>query len=240
MEKLMLDRIISEIDFYHVIQPIVDLKKHKIYGYEVLIRADLFDSPESLFSYASKKNRLFDLDMKSIYMAFVTFKRDTKFMEDAPLFINVFPSTLTNPSFTKNLEKILKTLKVDPKSIVFEINRAEEFSNLSELKVIVSELREQGFSIALDDVGKGESNLLSLLEISPDYAKIDLYFSKDLATNIKKQKLIKLMQDLLGEDTIMILEGLEEEEDLIKAMDLDVIYGQGYFLGKPKPLSYYL
>lgn len=235
----MLDKVISEIDFYHVLQPIVNMTKHEIYGYEVLIRSDSFDSPESLFSNASKQNRLFAMDMKSIYMAFVTFKRDTTLMENSPLFINVFPSTLTNPAFTNNIETITQSLKVEPSSIVFEINKAEELSNLKELKEVITELKKKGFLIALDDIGKGESNLRSLLELNPDYAKIDRYFAKDLAASPKKQKLITFMQELLGEDAIMILEGLETEEDLVKAMDINVTFGQGYFLGKPKPLSYY-
>ena len=112
--------------------------------------------------------------------------------------------------------------------------------NASVVKEVTQEIRKEGFLIALDDIGKGESTLRSILEIEPDIAKIDRYFAKNLAECPKKQKALKFMLMLLGEDAEVIVEGFESEADLQKAKELGVPYGQGYFLGRPKPIKYYI
>lgn len=240
MENATLDKLISGSDFYHVVQPIMNLSKNNVHGYEVLLRSEQFQNPELLFKYAKDQNKLFDLDMKAIYKAFITFKKETSDLENAYLFINIFPSTLIDPAFNHNLQRIKFALKIKPNSIVFEINETEKISDFPAMKEAILDMREQGFLIALDDIGKGESNLQSIIELGPDIAKIDRYFAKDLSNSPKKQKVIKLILQFFGGDTTVILEGFECEADLLIAKELGVTFGQGFFLGRPKPLSFYI
>ncbi|RIW27423.1 EAL domain-containing protein [Bacillus salacetis] len=67
--------------------------------------------------------------------------------------------------------------------------------------------------------------------------KFDRYFSQDLSTDSKKQRLLKAIVDFAQGDTSFILEGIETEEDLIAAKDLGIKFGQGYFLGRPEKLE---
>lgn len=240
MENATMDRLITGSDFYHVVQPIINLSKDQVHGYEVLLRSERLQSPESLFNYAKDQNKLFDLDMKAIYKAFTTFKTEKTHLENVYLFINIFPSTLMDPAFNLNLQRIKSALKIQPNLIVFEINEAEKVKNFTALKEAILDLKEQGFLIALDDIGKGESTLPAILELEPDVAKIDRYFAKDLTNSPKKQKVIKLMLELFGDDTTVIVEGFECEADLLSAKELGVPLGQGFFLGRPNPLEYYL
>lgn len=240
MEIATLDKLISESDFYHVVQPIMNLAENKVHGYEVLLRSERFQNPELLFRYAKSQNRLFDLDMKAIHHAFITFKEESSNLKDSYLFINIFPSTLIDPAFYHNLQQIKLALKIQPNRIVFEINEAEKVLNLTALKEAISDMKKQGFLIALDDVGKGESNLQAIIELEPDIAKIDKYFANDLKNSPQKQKSIELVLQLFGENTTIVLEGFESEEDLLKAKEMGILLGQGFFLGKPKPLAYYL
>ncbi len=230
----------NEVDFYHVFQPIVELRTKEVHGFELLLRSEQFKNPEHFFQYAKEQNQLLQVDMQSIKKALLTLKKDNLSLQEIPFFINVFPSTLMDPLFYDHLEAILYELHLQPNVIVFEISEAEKVSDLTILKTVVERLKKKGFYIALDDIGKGESSLVSLLEIEPDIAKVDRYFAKDLSTSSKKQRLIELMVKLLGKETMFILEGFETEADLNVAKSLGVEYGQGFFLGKPNSIHHYL
>lgn len=101
-------------------------------------------------------------------------------------------------------------------------------------------MKKQGFLIALDDLGKGDSTLAYAIELKPHIVKLDHHFSVNLANDEDKQKAIEEIIQLLGEDTTIILEGLEKEVDLLTAKALGIRYAQGYVLGRPQPLDYYL
>ncbi|MGY0694728.1 EAL domain-containing protein [Virgibacillus sp. FSP13] len=230
----------KETDFYHVIQPIMDLSDAKVYGYEVLLRSEQFPNPEFLFNYAKEQDQLFDLDMKSIHKALTTFNKEAAHLEGLHLFINIFPSTLISPDFHYQLQQLKSEVNISPDSIVFEINEAEKMPDLAVLNRAIMELKRQGFVIAIDDIGKGESSLKTVLELEPNIAKIDRYFTRDLATSPKKQKFIKLMLQLFGGEITIVLEGFECKEDLLTAKAMGVPFGQGFYLGKPKPIRSYM
>ncbi|GIN62685.1 hypothetical protein J27TS8_26780 [Robertmurraya siralis] len=220
----------------HYIQPIIDLSNNHIIGYEFLLRSENINNPELLFKKASQTNQLFELDMKSIFQAIETINSHFTYFENMLLFINVFPTTLMESNFLQGLLNIISKTVIKANSIVLEINESAKGMNIAKLKETVTIYKKHGFTIALDDVGKGDSTVMALLEVEPAIAKIDKYFSIDLATSVKKQEIIKLLLQFLKRDTTVILEGVETIEDLMMAKSLGVPYGQGYYLGKPHPL----
>lgn len=228
---------LEKIDFYHVVQPVMDLTNDRIQGYEVLLRSETFQNPELFFRQAMEQDRLFELDMLSVSKAIQMIER---IKSDSVFYINVFPSTLVNPNFLSEMEKVIENTNLSSGSIVFEISEAEETTDMALLKKIIGKLKEQDFFIALDDFGKGESTLKSILELEPDVVKVDRYFANEIAQLSKKQQVISHMLQFLGEDANMVLEGLEYEEDVHMAKELGVQYGQGFVLGKPEPLRFYL
>ncbi|MFD2044948.1 EAL domain-containing protein [Ornithinibacillus salinisoli] len=227
----------SDKKFYHAVQPIIKTSTNDVFGYEALLRSKDLLSPESIFQYYKEKNLLFNLDMSSIIEACSKLKDIPKW-EDAYLFLNIYPSTLINPAFYNQLPKLHS--KIKPSSIVFEINEEDKEMNLSEIKNVVKELKQRGYLIALDDIGKGESSFKSLLEIEPNIAKIDRAYASNLAKSNKKQKMIELIMQLFGSDIPVVLEGIESEEDYLTAKDLGVPLMQGYYFGRPDLVQHYI
>ncbi|MGP4105637.1 EAL domain-containing protein [Virgibacillus sp. L01] len=240
MENSKLDLLIKETDFHHVIQPVMDLSENKTFGYEALIRSPEFQSPELLFRYVEKQNQLFDLDMLSILKAFKTYRREFRKSDGSYLFIKVFPSTLVDQAFYYSLQWIIALSKIDPKSIVFVINEPRESIDLSSIKEIVADLKNQGFLIALDNIISGTLTLKVIADIAPNLVKLDQHFAKSLNITAEKQSSVEMMLHLLGEDITLVLGGVENEEDLNKAIELGVPLGQGFFLGKPQQISDYI
>ena len=98
----------------------------------------------------------------------------------------------------------------------------------------VNLLKEAGISIAIDDLGYGHSSLESLIVLEPDIVKIDQSCVKGIARDkIKLGQLARLLGVLRSCQCEVIAEGIEEESDIHCLLDLGVIYGQGFFFGKP-------
>ena len=92
---------------------------------------------------------------------------------------------------------------------------------------------DQG-ALALDDWGSGYSNSNSLLELSPDYIKVDITIICDIDTDADKQQLVKdIVEYAHGRGMKIVAEGIETEAELRKVIELGVDLLQGYFLAKP-------
>jgi EAL domain-containing protein (putative c-di-GMP-specific phosphodiesterase class I) len=113
----------------------------------------------------------------------------------------------------------------------------EEEVNLEELKPVVNQLKQFGFKIAIDDVGKGASTLRSIIELEPNFVKMDRFFGIGLEQSVSKRRLIQRLIEFCGNDITFVLEGIEYHSDLEIAKDLGVHVGQGYFLGRPALLE---
>lgn len=240
MDRETLQLVLENEDFYHVIQPIVNVEKKRVLGYEFLFRSKHVQNIESFFRYAKNMEQLTNLDLKSVKKIFQSIHHEYSKMNSLYWFINIQPQTLIYPHFFKKLYEWIEEKNMNPQSIVFELNEHAKDVDLGLLKIAVDELKTQGFLIALDDVGKGESSLQTILELEPDIIKVDRYFAKDLSNSHKKQKVISTLMKLIGDDLFMIFEGIENQVDLQIIQELGVSLVQGYYLGKPQKQEYYL
>lgn len=232
--------LITHKDLYHEFQPICHLHTHKTIGYEALIRCTSEPRIDRLFQAAARHNMLFTLDTLSIYNAIsVCFAEPRRVESDQHLFVNVFPSTLSSDHFAGFICKLVQRYGEFARNIVFEINEAiseMEDWNTGQFLHNIHLLRECGFLVALDDVGEGATTLKRIVEIGPDFIKMDRFFAKHLLFSRKKQKILKFFVEFCGEESNLILEGIEEAEDLQQSCKLGVTFGQGYLLAMPGPL----
>lgn len=218
--------------FYHVYQPIYHLSEWRIIGFESFLRSEFYLNPVQIFQLARKTNILYEMDTGSIFKSISEFFEQFR-MSNRLLFVNIFPSTLLNPAFPTFLEQLSKRIKIPQQQIVFEINEAESIEDIRPLLEMVTHLRNCDFLIAVDDVGKGDSAIQKIIELDPDFIKLDKYFSVNLSRSNKKQQLIQLFLDFSKEKSQIILEGVENAEELAIAKTLGISMAQGYFLGKP-------
>lgn len=216
-------------EFYHFFQPLYSLNSENIFGYECLIRSKHFSNPEAFFEKAKEENKRHELDMNSIKKAMDFYFQNE--MYEALLFINIFPSTLLHPSFKSFITSLTSNTRIIPNRVVFEI--LEEEADLLALKKEVFYLKDLGFGIAIDDVGKGAASLEHIIELQPQFVKMDRYFSTDLSQSSLKQRMIGTLLNYCKDDSVLILEGIEYDADLSVAKELGVTIGQGYLLGRP-------
>lgn len=223
-------------NFHHVFQPVIDLRDDKIFGFEVLLRSSDGRKPEHIFAAAKLENTLYELDTQSIFHAC---KTGLKVFGHVNLMINVYPSTMVHPDFLPFLKEMRELLGFTPSNLIFEINESEKKEDVNTLFSVICELKRDGYLIALDDIGKGDATLHSMIEYEPDIAKFDKYFVKDLATSSKKRRYLKKIMEVFGEDMHFVLEGLETKEQVQITKSLDIPLAQGFYLGKPQPSAFY-
>ncbi|MFQ3542588.1 EAL domain-containing protein [Halobacillus rhizosphaerae] len=152
-------------------------------------------------------------------------------------FLNVFFSTILNPNFRSFINKIVTTYPIS-QNIIFEINEMEDYGDTKVFMQALNFVRELGIGIAIDDMGKGNSQLQSIIEWKPDYVKLDRYLTKGLNESKRKQSIVKLLLGYSQEFGIkVIMEGIETVEELKTAKDLGVYIAQGFALGTPERLK---
>lgn len=229
--------IVNNGSFTSYFQPIVDAKDGSIYGYEALIRgvkengALMF--PDELFKKSTRNDLNFKLDRMCRESALKTaaVKRITQ-----KVFINFIPTSIYDPQFClSSTVKWAKQLEFDPRNIVFEVVETESTKDKEHLKNILSYYRKQGFAIALDDVGEGYSGLNMLINLQPDFIKVDREIIQNIDKDELKQSTYRALYTLAKENGINILaEGVETKFELEMIRSIGVDYLQGYYFGKPQ------
>ena len=136
------------------------------------------------------------------------------------------------------LEASVSKYNIDKNYIHVEITESALSENTSKLSKTVSELREHGYTIWLDDFGSGYSSLNILKDFKFDVIKIDMTFLSNFDTNEKTKDILDCIISLanrLGMNTLT--EGVETEEESKYLEKIGCGRLQGYLFGKPLRLS---
>lgn len=219
-------------------QPIIDMQTNSIYAYECLTRGVLPNGdlmyPNDLFEKSNRNDTNFRLDKlcrESALKTAAVKKINSK------VFINFLPTAIYDPKFClQSTVRWANQLELDPRNIVFEVVETENVQDKVHLKQILNYYREQGFKIALDDVGEGYSSLNMIIDIKPDIIKVDRNIIDGIDTNELKQSVYKALKSICIDNNIQILaEGVETQEELSMVKKLGVDFAQGYYFAKPSP-----
>ena len=239
-------QIIKDQRIKTLFQPIIDVRNNEIYGYEALNRGILSDGslmhPGTLFGKAKELELLFNLDR---ICREASIKAASRQNIKSKIFINFIPTAIYQPELC--LKSTLQTLEdehIDPRQVVFEVVESEKVIDYDHLNKILNYYRNKGFSVALDDIGSGYSNVEFLLNLRPDYMKIDMSIIRGIDKNPEQQLIFKeLVKHGRMLNQKILAEGIETAEEycFIKSQDIDLV--QGFYFGKPsetpilKPLN---
>jgi len=225
-EALQDDRIIPYF------QPIMD-KNKKILKYECLSRIKNKDgsiiSPAK-FMMTSKKARLYSIMTKRIIDK--SFEKIAK--SDKMLSLNLLPRDMMDSDISNYVIDKLREYKI-AKRVVFEILEDESIEHLQRVTNFIDKAKRMGVKIAVDDFGTGYSNFSYLLELKPDYLKIDGSIIKNIDTNRNSQEIVKAIVSFAKSLHVKtIAEFVCSKEVYEKCLKLGIDEFQGYYLGEPK------
>lgn len=221
-----------------VYEPIVDVGSKTVFGYEALARGPVgseFHGAVSLFQSAEEEGLVFELDC-------LCRQSGLRGAEGLPsgtkLFLNVRPTTIHDPSFRP--EALIRTLaksKLAPSDVVFEISEQESIRSFDVFREVKDEYGKLGFQFALDDTGAGYASLQSVIELEPEFIKVDRAFVSGIDQDPARQALLRALHTVSREIGARIIgEGLDTLEELETLGQLGIPFGQGWLFGKPTPL----
>lgn len=249
----LLDDFLAAGTIRSVLQPIVEVaaggapgaptSPFVAHAWESLARAPAttpLRNPEILFSYASRKERLWETDLLCIKAALAEATK-LKLQGRSRLFINTQPRSMTNPSFAPVVIDLVKEAGFANSEIVFELTEQQTIVNPQAFAKTLGKLRDQGFQIALDDYGVGFANLRLVQDLRPEYLKLSGYFCRDVHKDPFKQMIVKATGEMCQTLGIpVILESVETADELEVVRSLNIDYGQGYFFARPAPAADFL
>ncbi|KHF42030.1 EAL domain-containing protein [Halalkalibacter okhensis] len=228
------------IPFY---QPIIGADQQSIVGYEILGRYQVASTIYSLGSYF--QNDKVNLDSKK-YADRCVRTKSLEMIEHASLsnksyFFNINPSFFTEDEDTLFYEQVVKVLQtkndLKPHHFVLEITEANFSDHNSLFLQRLTKYRELGCKIAVDDLGKGFSNLERVASLRPNILKIDLSIVQKSVTSQSHRDVLhalSILSQRIGAE--LLLEGIETIELLKNAWWHGAQYYQGYYFSEPKAM----
>jgi EAL domain-containing protein (putative c-di-GMP-specific phosphodiesterase class I) len=208
-------------------QPVIDLRTDRCIGIEALAR---FPSPfqEPQQTFAASANIGLGLELERLL-----FQRACEMVDRLGprqfLALNLTPSSLLELARVANDRE-----EVPLDQLVVEVTEHAAVDSYVALRDELSPLRARGLRIAVDDAGAGYASLRHVLELRPDFVKLDRSLcdgiAEDRARRVAVSGLVGLARDI-GAD--VIAEGVEQETDLATIRELGIDAAQGYLLAKP-------
>jgi len=210
----------------------------KILKYEALVRIIEFDEGEKRVLYPSE---FLDISINSglyIKIAQEMLEKSLAFFinRDEKISLNFLPNDFFNPSIMNALMGAIEKFD-SPQKIVVEITEQEGIENFDRLAKVVKKLRAMGVLIAIDDFGSGYANYAHILELKPDYIKIDGSLIQNILSDNDSKILVQSIVRFAHELNITtVAEYVENEEifELLKEYGVDEF--QGYYFGRPTDL----
>jgi len=226
MEQLQdeVDAIIASHAFYPVFQPVVDLATGKPVGYEALTRFKDGTRPDLAFLAADKVGMMVKLETATLREQI---KQARYLPEGAWLSLNI------SPAFAIALIPLLDIMAESDRDIVLEITEHAEIADYPRLMAALDQVRHLA-RLAVDDAGAGYAGLRHILELRPQFVKLDISLVRNVDTDPARQAMVIGMTHFavnVGCD--LIAEGIETANELTALKLLGVAFGQGYLLGRP-------
>jgi len=220
-------------NFQPYLQPIVDTNTQEIYKYEALIRYVEEDGTEiAPFEFLSiaKKAKLYPLIIKVMLNGVIKIIEE----KNIRVAINLSFDDIINKETYFFILDTLKSYKEQAKNIDFEILESEEINDYEIVSKFISDVKEFGCKVGIDDFGAGYSNFNILGSLDIEFVKIDGSLIKRIDKEEKQALIVESITNFCNKIGINTVAEFVSTKEIFEATkELGVNYMQGYYFGKP-------
>lgn len=211
-------------------QPIARTSTAEIVKFEVLIRMhdrerELMISPAEFLDVLQNSGHEKELTKLVISQSFKNYEKC-----QVDLAINMTRDDL-NEDIIDYLTLKAKKYSIAPASVVIELVESEELLNEKYI-TIIQQIKRAGFKIAIDDFGTGYSNFAYLMQIKPDFIKIDGSLIERMSTSAEERQVVEGIYNFannLGIEVVAEFVSSRALYDVVKEIGIE--YVQGYHIG---------
>ena len=245
-KELMFDNEFTEgiknKEFICYFQPKVNIQHGRISGAEALARWNHptrgLVQPNDFISYAEKNNKINELTELLFSYAFKTYAPLIIENNQLRLAVNLSTYCFSDENIANCIHKILKQAQYSPNYVDIEITETGAFHDFFKAINILDELRSKGMRIVIDDFGTGHSSLTNLVQLPAAELKIDRSFIANMLSDKNDMAIVKAIIEMAHNmDISVVAEGVENQEQLSKLIELGCEEAQGYFFAKPMPIK---
>ncbi|OLO10024.1 hypothetical protein BTW10_16990 [Chromohalobacter japonicus] len=247
LAETLADALEQESPFFELyLQPQYRLANRQLVGAEALIRwqHDAFGtiSPGEFIPVAEASHQIVPLDEKvfDTMLAWLA-RHELPHTQGLVWAINLSIRHFDDHRFTDWLLERCQHYGVPPQCIELEVTEHVATQDLTQVRQIMRTLRLHGFGLVLDDFGAGYTSLRFLKELPFTKVKLDKVYIDTIAEDERSQLLVKGIIDLArGLGLTVVAEGIETQEQMDVLRGLGCPIGQGYLLGRPRPVESFL
>lgn len=227
------NRIINGNLFDYQFQPIVSAHNGEIFAFEALMRprTDVPMTPSEIIAIAKEEGRLSEVEHLTFSNTMRILNENQDIFASKKMFINSIPDCYVPDEY---FEQLIEQYGPMLDRIVVEITEEHDLSDQMD-EIIKKRYRNHNIMVALDDFGSGYANESNLLRCQPDFVKIDRSLIVDLDKDSKKQHLVGNIVSYASQHGIKVIaEGIETDDELRAAIELNVDLIQGFCTSKPR------
>ena len=152
--------------------------------------------------------------------------------------VNISPMELKNRNFCDDIVKIIKDCQIPFDKIAIELTESTNEADFEKVKDIMFELHRYGIKFYLDDFGTGYSNIERIIGLPIDIIKFDRSLTILASKDDTSQSIVASFSNIFKMAEYQVLfEGVEDEADENRCMEMNAHYLQGYKYSKPIPIE---
>ncbi|MCM1499659.1 MAG: EAL domain-containing protein [Clostridium sp.] len=229
---------IAERQFVMYLQPKYSIAQNKIIGAEALVR---WKHPQRGMIYPNQFIPIIEENGFVKRVDYYIWEEACRFIKkcvdlgitDCPVSVNMSRVHLLDDECIYKLSDMIERSRIPKELLELEITETADGQQVS-LKAL--QLKEEGFTLLMDDFGSGYSSLNILLETPFDVIKLDRKFMENMLVSGKGRLILEQVASMADRlDLGLLAEGVETEDqiELLKNIGCDQV--QGYYYAKPMP-----
>jgi diguanylate cyclase (GGDEF)-like protein len=235
-----LRRALQERQFELYYQPQIDLKHWKIASVEALLRWNASEMetvlPYDFLDIAEQTGLIVEIGEWALREAGHQVRRwQAKGLSDLRLSINCSARQFGDEKFVAHIPAIVRDTGLDLESVELEVPESM-LAQHPEFKTLMSDLRQQGIRLAIDNFGTGATALMDLKDFGIDVLKIDKAFVQQLPHRREDSAITAAIISLAHNLGVgVVAGGVETAEQLAYLTARDCTSAQGFIFSPPVP-----
>lgn len=233
-----IDAAIENADVWVAYQPKMHLSSGQVTSAEALARwvhPTLGDvSPDRFIPVLERDGRMAELTLHILRLSILDLERWSAGGFRLNCSVNISLPLFEDEGFVAEAMKLVSDSALQNDQITFEITETASSDNLEEAGRVLSNIRNTGIRISIDDYGTGQSTLSYLRGFPADEIKIDKVFVQSMLNNKADRVMVSSTIEMAHQmDFEVVAEGVESVAtiELLRQSKCDLV--QGWHIGKP-------
>ena len=215
-------------------QPILAARSRKVSHFECLLRMVRPDgSVATAGHFVPAAEQMGIVHLVDRFALETTIAR-LKAHQNITLAVNVSGTASSDPAWLQDFVDYVRAAREVAPRLIVELTETAALHHFEENAQFVSQLRELGVRVAIDDFGAGYTSFRNLQLLHVDTVKIDGSYVKDLSQSPENQVFVRTLVGLAKSfDIKTVAEWVGSDEDAALLQTFGVDYFQGFYFGEP-------